>query len=134
MPLIIVVLLWIAGEAWLLARLSERIGGAWVVALLALGVVAGVVLIRHQGMRVIRELRTSVGRGELPAATMIEGVLVLFAGLLLILPGLLSDLIALSLLFLGLRRRLALRIGEGLAKARPDLRQPVTLEGQFRRK
>ena len=36
MPLIIVVLLWIAGEAWLLARLSERIGGAWVVALLAL--------------------------------------------------------------------------------------------------
>jgi len=52
----------------------------------------------------------------------------------LVLPGFLSDLVGLSLLLFGLRKRLAMRLGEGMAKARPDLKQPVTLEGQYRRK
>ena len=134
MPILIILLLWIACEAWLISRLTELVGGGWVLAWMIAAAVGGVMLIRRQGVRTIRELQMATARGELPAPVLLEGLVVLIAGLLLILPGLISDFVALTLLLFGLRKRMAQRLGEGLAKARPDLKQPVTLEGEFQRK
>lgn len=134
MPIVIILLGWIALEAWLISRLTELVGGGWVLAWLLAAAIGGVMLIQRQGIRTIRELQTATARGELPTPILLEGLVVLMSGLLLIVPGLLSDIVALSLLLFGLRKRMAQRLGEGLAKARPDLKQPVTLEGQFRRK
>lgn len=134
MPILIVLLLWIGAEAWLISRLTEWLGGASVLAWLLAAAIGGVMLIKRQGVRTIRELQMATARGELPAPLLLEGLVVLIAGLLLILPGVISDVIALSLLLFGLRKRMAQRLGEGLAKARPDLKQPVTLEGEYRRR
>ncbi|MDB5971456.1 MAG: FxsA family protein [Hydrocarboniphaga sp.] len=133
MPIVIVLLGWIALEAWLISRLTELVGGGWVLAWLLAAAVGGVMLIQRQGVRTISELQRATARGELPAPILLEGLVVLISGLLLILPGVISDVVALSLLLFGLRKRMAQRLGEGLAKARPDLKQPVTLEGEFRR-
>ena len=130
----LVMAVWIALEAWLVTQAVERIGG-WPVAAWIIGAaVLGVFVIQRQGLRTFRELQASVTRGELPTQLVFEGLIVLIAGILLIMPGFLSDIIGLSLLLFGLRKRLAVRLGEGMAKARPDLKQPVTLEGQYRRK
>ncbi|WP_428312633.1 FxsA family protein [Hydrocarboniphaga sp.] len=134
MPIIILLFGWIALEAWLISRLTEWIGGGWVLAWLLAAAIGGVTMIQRQGIRTIRELQMATARGELPAPILLEGLVVLMSGLLLIVPGVLSDGVALSLLLFGLRKRMAQRLGEGLAKARPDLKQPVTLEGEFRRK
>lgn len=133
MPFLLILLLWIALEVGLMIHVSDWLGGSAVTLWMLAAAVVGVTLIRRQGLRAISELRASTGRGELPAQTLIESLVVLLAGLLLILPGLISDVLAV-LLLIGPRRRLARGLGSGLAQARPDLKQPVTLEGQYERK
>jgi UPF0716 protein FxsA len=133
MPILLLIA-WIVAEAWIITRLAERFGSLPVVVWLGLAAVAGVAVIRTEGLRVIGELRRATQRGELPAHALFEGLVVTMGGLLLILPGLISDIIGLSLLFAGLRRGLALRLHSGMAKARPDLKQPVTLEGEYTRR
>lgn len=131
MPLLLL-LVWIVLEAWIIARLAEHFGGLPVFAGLVGMAVLGVWVIRRRGLSVIREIQAATARGELPAHAMIEGLVGIMGGLLLIVPGVLSDILGLSLLFGSLRRRLASKVTSGIAKARPDLRQPVTLEGEFR--
>ena len=130
MPFLILLLLWTAAEIALMVRVSHWLGGSglliWII---AAGLIGGT-LIRRQGLRTLQAVRASTARGELPAQTLIEALIVLIAGLLLILPGLISDGLALSLL-IGPRRWVARRLGAGIAQARPDLQQPVTLEGEF---
>lgn len=133
MPFLLLIA-WIVAEAWIVARLAERFGSTAVLIWLIAAVVAGSIVIRRQGMRSIREIQIATARGELPANALIGGAIGLAAGLLLILPGLLSDLVAISLLFGGLRRRLAHKVSDGIAKARPDLKAPVTLEGDYTRR
>jgi len=133
MPALIVMLLWIGSEAWLISRAIEYVGGGWILVWLLAAAIGGVLLIQRQGVRTLAELRAATSRGELPAPVLIEGLVVIMAGLLLMAPGLVSDAVALTLLMFGLRKRLAQRIVAGLAKARPDLKHPVTLEGEYRR-
>lgn len=133
MPFLLLIV-WVVLEAWIVARLVERFGSLPVLAWLALAVVAGVFVIRQQGLRAVREIQASAMRGELPAQPLLEGAVALIGGLLLILPGLLSDVFGITLLFAALRRRLARRVRAGIAKARPDLKQPVTLEGEYERR
>lgn len=120
-------------ECWILARLIESFGPAPVLLWLLAAVAVGMAVIRRQGLRTIREVQAATARGELPAAALLEGLIALVAGLLLILPGVVSDFLAATMLLPGLRRGLAQRLTRGLQNARPDLRPPVTLEGEYRR-
>lgn len=124
----------IAVDILLLVKLTKLIGGLGILALIVGTAVLGSWAIRRQGMQTIREIQLATARGELPTTAILEGLVALFGGVLLLLPGPLSDLVGLSLLLAGLRRRIAGRIGEGIAKSRPDLKQPVTLEGDYRRR
>ena len=133
MPFLLLLLLWTAAEIALMFRVSEWLGGSSLLIWIIVAGLLGGALIRRQGLRTIQALRESSSRGELPALAMIETMIVLVAGLLLILPGLISDGLAL-LLLIGPRRHLAKRLISGIAQARPDLKQPVTLEGEFQRK
>ena len=58
----------------------------------------GVLIVRHQGLGVIRRVRDQVRAGNLPAAELVDGLLILIAGVLLILPGFVSDFVGLILL------------------------------------
>lgn len=133
MPFLLLIV-WVVLEAWIVVRLVERFGPLPVLAWLALAFIAGLFVIRQQGLRAVREIQASAMRGELPAQPLLEGAVALIGGLLLILPGLLSDVFGITLLFATLRRRLARRVRDGIAKARPDLKQPVTLEGEYERR
>lgn len=123
-------------ETWGILQAVRLLGGGLTLLWLAGSVVMGVWLIRSSGLSALRGVQQAVAKGELPALPLFEGLLGGLAGLLLILPGFVSDAIALSLLIAGggLRKGLAQKLAAQVAQARPDLKQPVTMEGEFRRK
>jgi len=129
---LILPLAWIFLEVLLLQRLAEARGG-WAVPLVLIGAaVGGMLVIRRHGFRTLQAVQQATARGELPTAALLQGLLGFVAGLMLILPGLLSDVLALLLLAPALRRRIAQAIDRRIAQARPDLRQPVVIEGEYR--
>lgn len=60
--------------------------------------VAGAALARWQGFQVLRRIRTDAAAGRMPADAMIDGFLILLAGILLVTPGVLSDVMGITLL------------------------------------
>ena len=60
------------------------------------GILGGLVL-RWQGMGVIRQMQLRFSRGEMPARQMGDAVLIGLAGVLLLLPGYFTDLVGLVL-------------------------------------
>lgn len=132
----IVLIVFVGLETWGILRMIERVGAGYVGLWLLGAALVGGWLIVNGGLTAIARIRVAVSRGELPAAEIFSGLLTAFAGLLLILPGFLTDLIAVSLLISGasVKKRLGEKLSATVAQARPDLKQPVTLDGEFRRK
>lgn len=59
---------------------------------------AGSLILRWQGLALLNEIRSSMGRGQLPARALADAMMVAIAGVLLLLPGYFSDLIGILLL------------------------------------
>lgn len=72
---------------------------SWVVTLLVLILVgaAGAWIVKREGTSAWRRVAASVRTGEVPTTSVLDGLLLMVAGFLLLLPGLLSDLLALAL-------------------------------------
>lgn len=94
LPLIEIALFVIVGRA---------IGLFPTLALVILAAVLGVVLLRQQGLGVISRLRSNVSAGTVPGRTVFDAMLIGLAALFLVLPGFLSDIVALALLVPGVR-------------------------------
>lgn len=135
MPFIILIV-FVGLETWGILRMIERVGAGAVGLWLLAAAVLGGVMIARGGLTAIARVRVAVSRGELPAAHIFQGLITAFAGLLLLLPGFITDLLAISLLIsgAGIKKRLGERLSATVAQARPDLKQPVTLDGEYRRK
>jgi UPF0716 protein FxsA len=58
----------------------------------------GSLVLRMQGLSLLNEMRSTVGRGQLPARAIADAMMIGLAGLLLLLPGYFSDLIGILLL------------------------------------
>lgn len=103
-------------EVVVLAAVGRTIGPGWTVLLLILDVVLGIAVIRRAGRRAVDALRTRLETGQLPDREVGDRGLVVVAGVLLAVPGFVSDLLALLLivpftrpLFRGLVAGLAVR-------------------------
>ncbi|KMO98686.1 FxsA family membrane protein [Streptomyces roseus] len=100
---------WLILEIWLLSLVAGAAGGLTVAALLAGGIVLGVMVIKRAGRRAFRNLTNTfqqAQQGQQPTSRGAKAQsgggsgngLTMLAGLLLILPGLLSDAVGLLLL------------------------------------
>ena len=96
-PLIEIALFVLVGQAF---GLWPTLLGVVVMAL------AGVLVLRLQGMALLTEIRTTMGRGMLPARALADAMLVSIAGLLLLTPGFFTDLLGLLLLIPQVRQGL----------------------------
>lgn len=99
-------------ELWLLISLGQVIGAPLTVGLVLVTGAIGAWLAKKEGGRVLREWQGAVQRGELPREGLTSSLLVLIGGVLLVTPGVLSDIAGLTLLFPATRRRLAGVIAE----------------------
>lgn len=92
-------------ELWLMFQLADAIGFLPAVALVIGTGAAGLLLAKRQGMQALSDVRLQMNKGKLPATSMADGALLLVAALLLIVPGVLTD-IAGGLLLVPLVRKL----------------------------
>lgn len=93
-------------EIALFILVGRTIGLFPTLALVILAAIAGAMLLRQQGLGVVERLRSNMNAGTIPGRTMFDTMLIGLAGLLLILPGFLSDAIALVLLVPAVRDRI----------------------------
>ncbi len=85
-------------ELALLIKLGNIIG-LWPTIFIVIGTgVLGATLARSQGTQVISAIRAEVAEGRPPTESLINGLLVLVGGVVLLTPGLLTDLLGFSLL------------------------------------
>jgi UPF0716 protein FxsA len=117
-------------EVWLLARALE-LYGAWLALWVVGMVLLGAYTIKQQGLRALGQVQRAAMQGHLPGERMIYRLLGLLAGVFLLVPGFVSDILGITLLMPALRGRLSERLVKHIAQARPDLKQPVTLDGEF---
>lgn len=78
-------------EIYLIVQVDAAIGGWETLGLLVLDSVIGAWLVRREGFSILARVQTALGRGELPTNELIDGMLVLFAGALMLTPGFLTD-------------------------------------------
>jgi len=120
---------------------GSRIGVGMTLLLVVIGVVIGLWLVRMQGFATASRVQAMIARGESPAQGMLEGLALLAAGVLFLVPGFLTDIAALLLLIPPLRRwiirRYLRRVGLGGPVTRPpagpDQVGRTPLEGESRR-
>lgn len=96
--------------AWPIAEIATfiwvggHLGVINTVGLVLLSAFGGLALFRYVGFGLLKRVQSELSAGRMPTGTMLEGFIVLVAGVLLILPGFLSDVLAFLLLFAPIRR------------------------------
>lgn len=103
-------------ELSLLIRIGRVVGaGPTLLFVIAMGVL-GAVLAKRQGRKVLREWREAMAAGRVPEEGVLGGVLVLVGGLLLITPGVVTDVAGLFCLVPTTRRWIAHALQNYLAR------------------
>lgn len=85
-------------EVALLVWLVDQTGLLATVAILLLAGLIGTALAKRQGFRAWSAIRADLAAGRPPATAVVDGAMVLFAGVLLLLPGLITDVCGILLL------------------------------------
>jgi UPF0716 protein FxsA len=86
-------------EIYILVKVGGYIGALNTVMILILMGFAGTYLARFQGMHALERIREKLREGRMPPEDLVDALLILIAGIMLLLPGFLSDLAGLILLF-----------------------------------
>jgi len=114
--------------------------------LLMLGLsVFGAYILSRQGLRALIEVQRLLVRGQMPVDAMLDGVGLTLAGVLLVVPGLITDVFGFGLLIPQarrwlMRRALGLLVGEKVSHTVKQSHQSksasganTVIEGEFRR-
>ena len=92
-------------ELYLLIKLGALIGLFNTLLLVILTGVSGAYLARLQGLETMLKVRERLQQGETPAEEMLDAMIIFIAGIVLLTPGLLTDITGLLLLFPATRLR-----------------------------
>ena len=95
-------------ELYVIIEVGDQIGAFATIWLVVLTAVIGGWLVRKQGMGILFRIRQQMEQGEAPAIEMLEGALLALMGILLLLPGFITDALGFLLLIPPLRRFLVL--------------------------
>jgi len=124
-------------ELYVLIKVGSFIGALPTIVLTLLTAALGIWLVRLQGLGVLARVGRSLAADELPALDLMDGALLLVAGLFLLLPGFVTDALGFLLLIPPVRHWLIRRsvhlvpVGSARGEARPL--DPPVIEGRFHR-
>src|SRR4051794_8278735 len=115
-------------ELAVIIRVGAALGVLNTIGLLLLMGALGSWLVKREGIGVLRRVQRAVEEGRVPAAELVDGLLVLVGGALMIAPGFISDVLGLSLMLPPvravvrrmLRRRLGLAASNRVGGRRGD--------------
>ena len=121
-------------EGYLILAFAAAFGVWNTVGLIVMTSMVGAVLVRREGLSVLRRAQQSLDRGQIPANELINGVLLLVAAALILTPGFLTAGVGLLLLFPPTRavvREVLKRRFAGRVMARGTFRGPGMHFGQW---
>ncbi|AFM32237.1 MULTISPECIES: FxsA family protein [Pseudomonadaceae] len=139
-------LLFPLAELYVLIKVGGSIGALATILLLVLSGIAGILLLRLAGFATAWRARERLARGELPEREMLQGLMMAIGGGLLFLPGFISDVLALvvlfpptrNFLFRQINRRIEAQVRRQRAfaddlQARSNPQRPNVIEGEWER-
>jgi UPF0716 protein FxsA len=97
-------------DIYILVQLAGTIGFWQTIGIILLTGLVGMEIIRREGFYVLMKLQNSVTAGEISRNALEIGLLVI-GGIILVIPGLITDLIGFLLIFRPIRERIAARLG-----------------------
>lgn len=126
-------------EIALFIKVGGLIGVLPTLGLCLLSAVAGIALMRRQGMQALDRLQASVERGGDPVGPIAHGALILVAGALLVVPGFFTDAVGLLLLVPAVRRlligwgasRVTVRAATVVRPRRGPMAPPQTIDAEY---
>ncbi|WP_404341434.1 FxsA family protein [Pseudoalteromonas mariniglutinosa] len=142
-------------EIALLIQVSEVIGGLATIILVIVTAIIGAKLVRQQGMDALQNVQKQMAQGQMPAKELFTGLCVIIAGVLLLTPGIMTDLFGFLLLTPAVRNKLAaglasqatVRMSAQVQHGQSHFQhhqttdntndraeQPTTIDGEFKRK
>lgn len=96
-------------EILLLVWMSDRIGMLWTVLLVIVTGIIGAKMVVSQGRVVWKSFKYRLSTGAIPELEVAHGAMLIFAGAVLLTPGILTDAVGLMLLVPAIREFLRLR-------------------------
>ena len=108
MPALLLLIVWPIAELFVAIKIAQAIGVLLTVVLLIAGWPVGLWLMKAEGRLAWQRLGVALAEGARPGREVLDGALVVLGGLLLIVPGFITDVLGLSLLLAptrGLTRR-----------------------------
>ena len=117
-----------AVELALLIEVGRHIGTLATLALIAGTGALGAFLARLQGLGVLRQMQSELAAGRLPASSIVDGVIILLAAVVLITPGILTDAVGFLCLVPAFRRVLKRTLWQRLRRAVQEGRANVTMD------
>ena len=86
-------------EILVIVEVAQRTGIIETIALLLIVSILGAWLVKSEGMGVIRKIQFQLIQGQIPNKELLDGGLILIAGVLMLTPGFITDVVGLLLLF-----------------------------------
>ncbi|PLA75047.1 FxsA protein [Hydrogenovibrio sp. SC-1] len=97
-------------ELYVLIQVGSEIGALPTILLTLFTAALGAGLMRHQGISTLQKAQVNMAQGQVPAVEMFEGVLIFVGGVLLLVPGLITDALGFLLLLPFFRQWLAIKL------------------------
>jgi UPF0716 protein FxsA len=96
-------------EIYVIIQVGQVIGAWWTILLLIADGMVGSWLVKHEGRRAWRALRSALEAGRMPSTELADGMLILVGGTLMISPGFVTDVLG-AVLILPFTRPLGRRV------------------------
>jgi UPF0716 protein FxsA len=104
--MVLLLLIWLVAEIYVVVRVADAIGVLYTLLLLIASWPLGSWALRTQGRAAWQRLSLAVVQGRAPGREILDGALILLGGVLLLVPGLITDVVGLCLLLPPSRRLL----------------------------
>ncbi len=139
---LVLLILWVVAELFVAIQVAQAIGVLVTIVLLILTWPLGIWAVRSQGRAAWRRLTVAVTEGRAPGVPVLDGVLVLIGGIMLIVPGFITDALGVCLLLAptrrplrrllvaNLRRRLVVPAARGAPRGSAGRGEPTDVEGR----
>jgi len=121
-------------ELYVLIYVGGFLGAGATILLCLLTAAIGAVLLRGQGLETLSRAQHKLEQGEVPAEEVIGGVILLVSGILLLTPGLVTDIVGFACLVPAFRARLARAVLKQMLEkqqARPGRDERIIVEGEY---
>lgn len=93
------VLIVVAAEIYGFHLVASRVGAGNTFLLTIVTSVIGMVMMRFEGRKVLEDSRARMNAGQVPGRNLVDGLCVFIGGVLLVVPGFLTDIVGFTMVF-----------------------------------